>query len=235
MWSLLLAGLSSAASLQTASHHGVWTGAGVEWRSEVVLTGADTVHLARPLPADVAVLDGSQGSPVRDEQDRIVGFRFPTRRGSILLRQPLPTEAQVTLTPPLVDSDRAQRVTLEGIDFEPDPALGMQSRVLCATHPEISAEDRRQLDEDISGRRAHLQEQPIYLIADERLDDGLIGSIRDERRTAVGFGVVAVGAFGGLLSLLALLYRGLERRARVEAAEAYLQREFIRRPESPTS
>ncbi len=235
MLALLLAGLASAASLQTASHHGVWTGAGVEWRSEVVLIGADTVLLARPLPADVAVLDGSHGSPVRDAQERIVGFRFTGRRGLLLLRQPLPTDERVTLTPPLVDSDRAQRVTLEGIDFEPDPALGMQSRVLCATHPEISAADRRQLDEQISGRRAQLQEQPTYPIADERPDDGLIGSIRDERRTSGGFVWVAVGAFGGLLSLLALLYRGLERRARVEVAEAYLQREFVCQPESPLS
>ncbi|MFT5682794.1 MAG: hypothetical protein ACI8RZ_003718 [Myxococcota bacterium] len=222
----LLLGIASAATLQTASHHGVWTGAGVEWRSEIVLTGADAVTLALPLPANVAVLDGSEGSPIRDDEGRIIGFEFPTRRGRILLRQPLPTESRVTLTPPLVDSDRAQRVTLEGINFQPDPTLGMESRVLCATHPEISAEDRLQLDEEISGRRARLQEQPIYLIADDRLSSGLIGSIQDERRASVGFGLAAGGAFLGLLSLLALLYRGLERRAQVEAAEAYLKREF---------
>jgi hypothetical protein len=225
----LLLGVAAAATLQSASHHGVWTGTGVEWRTELLLSAADTVTLALPLPAEVEILEGSQGHPLRDAQGQVVGFELPDRRARILLRQPLPSQPQVTLSPPLVDSDQAQRVTLEGIRFEPDASLGMDSRVLCKTHPEISAADRHALDERISGRRARLQEQPIYLIADDRLAAGLRGSIRDERAT-VGLGVTAGGVFIGLLALLALLHRALERRARVEAAEAYLKREFINRP-----
>ena len=228
---MLLVGMVSAATLQTASHHGVWTGISMEWRSEILLSGADTITLALPLPPEVTLLEDSDGSPIRDEHGQIIGFDLPLRKSSLLLRQPLSgTDALVTLRPPLVESDRAQRVTLEGIDFHPDDALGMESRVRCATHPEFSVDERQQIDEQISGRSARIQEQPIYLIADDRLSAGLVGSIRDERRISMGFAAAAGGVFLGLLSLLAVAYRGLERRARVEQMDAYLKQEFINRP-----
>ena len=229
----LLVGMAAAGTMEVASHHGVWTGVGMEWRSEIRLSEADIVTLAVPLPANVEVLEGSQGSVGRDEDGRITAVRFLSRKGTLLLRQPVADpELTVTLRPPLVGSDSPQRVTLAGLDFRPDEALGMDLRVLCATHPEISAEQRREIDERVSGRRARLAEQPIYLIADYRLSAGLVGTVSNGRRISMGFGVAAGGGFGALLSLLALAYRGLEQRARAEKAEAYLKREFIRPPPS---
>lgn len=209
-----------AREVRAAGHHGTWTGASIDWESEVLFDhGAHsfTLELAHPLDPDVQGLTATPGDvePILDADGRIVALQLDNLAGSdrvwLELSQPIRGELEA----PLMDSPALQRVTFDGMYFEPEPEAGLQRHLRYLAQPEITLRERRLLDQRL-GDRATVSDHPMYLKADGRLQSGLAGEVRavGERRTGV---TLAAGSiFLGLMGGLVLAYKMLERLSRRE-------------------
>ncbi|MCP4809291.1 MAG: hypothetical protein GY913_12065 [Proteobacteria bacterium] len=215
----------------TAGHHATWTGATIDWESEMRVRGSDEVliiELASPMADDVLLVDATPGdlSAVRDETGRITALRvdrFAGDRVVVELSQPIRDE----LAAPLVDTSGLQRVTFDGMYFEPTSSAGLHRHLRYLAQPEVTSSERRALDKQL-GSRATLSDHPMYLKADGRLAAGLTGEVRAVGERRAGVGLAAGSIFLGLMGGLALAYKMLARVARHEedeAEKAQIQRE----------
>lgn len=210
---LLLHG-SASAGVSAADHRGTYTGAAIEWESTFV-DASSPLTLAAPLPPDTEVLAGAR--PVRDDEGRIVALSVDGARPVVRLRQPA-SEGVLQLAAPLVRDDDVQRVVLTGARFEPDEALGMRPHLDSVRQAVVTREARRRADRRLGGR-ARPGEQPIYLVADERLADGLRGSVQIGGRRPVVAGALGLVFVAGLTGL-GLLWRVMARFADAERRRA---------------
>ena len=205
---------AALAGVLAVGHDGEVVGDAIEWTTVVVADPpVDALEFAVPLPTDVELF--STGEVVlRDE--RIVGVAFdaPVRNAVLHVREPLRT-GNVALSPPFVDADAVQRVTLAGADFVPDASLGIAHRVSDRKQLGISPKQERAADRVLDGRRKRLDERPMYLVADRRVREagGLAGTLWPEHARdgafKRGLGGVLVGTFGLFAAGLAWAMRRL--------------------------
>ena len=233
MWTLLSAAL--AVPVTAAGHHGTYTGPDLVWESEVLMPlreGEGTLPLAVPLPAEVEVLDSPYGvvEAIRNEQGQITDLalsEFPphTERAVIRVRQPFEEDS---LYPPLIQGDALQRITLDGAFYEPSGEVGVYRHLNYLAQSDVTLRERRGLDRQLDGKRAKMDVQPMYLVADTRLTraGGLHGTLRPvgERKGTVAWFVGLT--FAALLGFCGIGYRVLARTAKRESVDAYIREEF---------
>lgn len=231
MFALLLGLAWAEVSVLDAGHHGTWTGDTIEWRSELVLKGkGDALHLelAAPLPEGTEVLDATPGhvSAVLDDQGRVIAIDIEDVRldNRVVLELRQPAEGD-QLAAPIVANGRLQRVTFEGFFFEPSDDLGVQKHLRHYAQADVGVRERQVLDRSLG--RASIGRQPLYVVADPRLDGGLVGEVTAHGRRRAGVALATMAAFGVLLGGLVVAYRMLAGVARKEEVEAYLTKELV--------
>ena len=212
-----------APEVVAAGHHATWTGASIDWESELIVRNGEAplvIELATPLPADVTLVEATPGdlSAVTNDAGEITALRvdrFAGDRVIVELSQPIRDE----LAAPLAASNALQRVTFDGMYFDPTNDAGLHRHLRYLAQPEVTKSERRQVDR-VLGDRAKLSDHPMYLKADARVAGGLKGDVRavGERRAGVGFAAGSI--FLGLLGGLVLAYKMLARLARHEEDEA---------------
>lgn len=212
---LLLASLAHAAVL-AAAHHGVATGEGIAWTSTLVVDAPTEVALVAPLPAELL------GADTLVKDGVVTGLRLKDRRTVVRWTQP----GHDTLQPPLVAGEAVQRVTLHGLRYTPDPALGLESHLGHATQPEIDRGRRFAVERTLGHPRAN----PIYVVADTRVvaAGGLAGTVAPGGETPRSTELAVAAIFSVVVGGLALATRLLGRRAQRVDRESYIREEFIR-------
>lgn len=224
---LLLAPARAEPRLVAVDHTATWQGEQISWVSVLHLDGegGGALPLARPIPGPV------EGAPVvTDAAGQVVAVQVPEGARSLRLRsvQPTPGQRAPELAPPLPLSDAAQRIDLDGLRWAPDPALGLERHMRRTSPPGFTVAERRKVDRWLDGR-AQPKGARIYVIADPSLAaTGLQGEV-GPAQVQVGVALAIAGLFGLVLGAGALGYRLLERQARRERIERYLQDEGIRR------
>lgn len=211
MWGLWLWALAANAGV-TWAEHGVRTqGEQVVVESRFELDRVEAFALARPLPASVAV----RGAPVqRDAAGQVVGVRPEAR---VVQLEVVASELEV----PVAAGPLPQRVVLQELLFEPEPALGLEERVGGWVEPGIRPKERMKL------RRKRARGQTVWVTGAGVGQQGLRGALRP--RGPVPLGVVAgvFALFAAVLGGLYIGYRWLERLARAERLERYMSDEFV--------
>lgn len=232
---LALLSIALADPVSAVGHHANYTGEDLMWETEIYLplrSGQGTLELAVPLPAEVEVLGSPQGTvtALRNTDGEVTGLElmgFPARTKRVVLRTRQPFDEQ-RMSPPLLDTDAMQRVTLDGTSYEPSGDVGVYRHMAYMAQPNITLRQRRALDRHLDGRRATMDVQPIYLIADPKLEQagGLNGRLRPVggRRTGVAWFAGAV--FAGLIGFFGIGYRALAAMSNRESVDAYIKQEF---------
>lgn len=224
-----------ALPLKAVGHRGTFTGPTMEWETEVLLPlrgGEGELPLALALPAEMELIQGPQGhiEGIRNEEGELIALSltdFPDRTERVVFRTRQPFDEQV-LTPPLLEGDVLQRVTLEGAFYEPAGGVGVYKHMRYLAQSDVSYIERLQLDRQLDGKAASMEDQPIYLVADTRLAQagGLYGTVKPlgQRKGSVAWFVGLV--FTGLLGFCAIGYRALAKLAKRETVDAYIRAEF---------
>ncbi len=232
-----------------ASHHGDVAAQEIIWSSSLLarIEGDPAlvrVKLARPLPKDVVVtLPGAGDVVERDERGRPSALIVPASafryggtspfgalgRLELRARQPLSTDGDVTLEPPLAEGDAVQRVVLSGatsLRFTADDALGIERRIGRSVGVDVSRDERRRLDRwfhegpPMSGERLYLRVGPALV------ETGLRGELERAPAQRAGVGMAAALAFGLLLGVGGLVYRRAARQAELDRVEAILEEDY---------
>ncbi len=213
-----------------AAHRGVWTGSAMEWSSTIHLDsdGGGTTPLAAPLPAD-ATLSAAHASPIRDDTGQITALEITpgARRVDLRIRRPLSDLDAPSLHPPLLSGSGVQRIIVDGVVFVPDPRLGIERHLRYFSQTDISQDERRTLNRKIDDRRTRSRDQAIYLRADDRLHEGLIGSLDARGRISTTVSAAIAASFAVVLSTLFFAQRWLSHLARREEVDGYIDREFV--------
>jgi len=223
-----------------AVHRGVVTEHGIAWESQIrgSSNGPGNIgrlSLAVPLPPEVEIRAEPPATPVWDAEGNVVALDVEGAVGTMTLRVWQPWDPG-RLAPPLTAGDAVQRVTLDGATFSPAPALGLERHLRHVRQPGIRPRDRRWVDRAMTGRRARVREQPLYLVADARLREagGLVGDVRSSGSAEPGANGFVLGLFAFTLVALSLAYRLLARRVRWERADAYIRAEFVGPEDAPS-
>jgi hypothetical protein len=207
---------SVAFAIQGASHRGYVVGEEVVWESHYV--GGERVELLSPLP-DGAAVTGAH--PIYDDGDRVVALGLVSNH--VTVRVPAD---EARLRPPLAAEQVPQRVILEDLRFVPASSVGAEHHVRHWSQPGIDRKQRLTLDFSVDGRAEPARSQALYLIADDRVTQGIAGSIRPRNAVGPVVMVVLVGLFVGLLAFLGLLYRSLDVLGRKEKNRVYIDKNF---------
>lgn len=224
---LLLAPARAEPRLFAVDHTATWQGEQIAWVSVLHLDGegGGTLPLARPVPGPVEGAD-----TVSDAAGRVVAVQVPEGARSLRLQvvQPAPGQRAAELAPPMPLSDAPQRIDLDGLRWDADPALGLERHMRRTSPPGFTERDRRKVDRWLDGRRQPKGSR-IYVIVDASLaDSGLKGEV-GPARVDVGVALAVGGLFAGVLGAGALGYRHLEGQARRERIDRYLEDEVVRR------
>lgn len=234
-WITLLLGISSgnlslAASLEGADHHGVVRGETIEWTTTLVfdaaLEGGTNLPLAFPLP-EGSTVEGPAWTRLDGEGQVVALLAQPSGappRFTLKTRQRI-GEGPVTLRPPLVQDDDLQRIRLEGLRYEPDPALGLRRTLTSWAPPSVTSGDRRQAERLLDGFLPKPRLGAVWIRTDGALADagGLRGSLGPSGgQRGVVFGVLVALAVG-LGTLAVGTFRALGRQAQAEKVEAWLK------------
>jgi hypothetical protein len=218
-------------------HHGVKGPDALEWTTRFGLftRGGDTLLFERPLHPSVQVgPNQDHWSWLLDANGQVIGISVPPRQHvdavNIVLRYTQRLDAPVEgLAIPLIQSLESQRLTLgggEGVDFRPAASLGWERHIGYTTDPTITREQRRILNAHARDRGAH--PHPIYFMVDEDLAElGMLKgalSLRSERNAQTALALL--GAFGIFVAGLFLAFKRMERVARYEEAEAFVEKEY---------
>lgn len=229
----------NAEYISLASHHGAYTDRAVVWTTRLIednqtWNSAKDVDLTlvRPLPAATEVVGQPPPpldpvEPVRDAAGRIVAFRLPSgaRLGGeaqIALRYPVDTRAE--LRPPLLAGRVIQRVTLDGAHFEPAPSGPvrrfpgyMAQRGLRDAQIDW-CDDTLEMPDEMTGGAVYLRPDAEFVAA-----GGLAGRLvlgREHRRSRL---LIFGAGFAALALLMGAVFVALERKARFEEADAFLE------------
>ena len=213
MWMLWI---GAAFALGEASHRGHLVGDEVVWESEY--RHPDAVVWINPMPRGTHV---TGAEPVLNADRQIIGLRGVQR--GVQFRTPANDER---ITPPLVTEPVLQRVVVEGVRFVPSSAVGAEHHLRHYSQPGIDREQRRALDRWADGRQEPARSQPVYLIADDRVANGIPGTIRPRNQVGIGVMLALGGLFAGLLGGLTMLYRALGSLAKKEQNDLYIEREL---------
>lgn len=236
-WTLMLASAGArAAPVETisAAHYGAWTGDSIEWESDFIIGSTDPddeLQLVAPLPANTEVLDADGTEPVRNDSGEIVAFTVLDggHRLWLRLRQDV-VPGDTVLHPPIGAWGSLQRITLTGGRFVADPVMSVEKRLGNATQPEITRKDRRKLNRALRHfGRVGPRNQPLFVVADGRIAEagGVPGTLTAGTGPRAGPVLAVGGVFVGVIVLLALGYRLLDKPVRDENVDAYLEQEFI--------
>ena len=244
-----------------ASHHGSYDGRELTWHSHIVaedgeLVQAGTYRVTFASPLDVAAEVVGEGlvdvRSVRDAQGRVVAVEVPrvawsepmhrsarawTRDLSLTIREPVATRPSVPVTVPLVEGLVVQKVIVsgtDGLDFEPDPTLGIEQHLRHFVANGIPADERSQCDRLLGEHEILPRQLAVYLRADRRVHEtgmvvGRLAPVGPHRHRVA---LVAVGGTVFLVGLLALGYRLLARAARFERLVALVDAD-LKQPASP--
>jgi hypothetical protein len=138
-------------------------------------------------------------------------------------RQTLTTHQDdlLSLRPPLL-ADTWQRIDLVGLDWTPDPALGLERRVDGWCAPSFGLEERLRLE----GLDPHIG---FSTFVDGRVAT-LAGSVAPTGRVGLGAALGTAGLFVAAVFLMLAGRKALARKVQLEEAEAYLRKEFERAP-----
>jgi len=226
LW-LILGGVAHAQPVRV-THHGLFANDQVRWEVRWTAdTPTKTLKLTSPLP-DGSTVHGQASSDVASGS---LSFLGPAdTEGGFVVTVPQPQDAQA-LYIPLLDGTAVQRVTLDGIDFEPDPSMGLEKHIKYWAHPTMGGSVRRDFERAnrrAGGERAHTRDQAIYLRASPAMiaARGIPGTLSPPGRVSSTTQWVLILLTGGLLAFGAVLYRSLDRLARAERNQAYIHRNF---------
>ena len=235
---MALAGVAQAGVwLEGAEHRGSLTGTVIRWESRAILSygEAEELPLVSPLGPEVRLVELRGADPILAEDGGLAGLRpWPgVAELELVVDQPLAAASASEpeddhLAAPIFQADGYQRISLYGVDWEPDPALGLQARLRHTMPPELSTRERRAIDRRLDGRRRGAQPH-VYVLGDARMAGlgGLPGAVRPAGRVPVGV-VAGTGAiFLGLVGCGVLGHRLLEVQARRERLDAYMNDEFV--------
>ncbi len=225
MISLLWASLALAGSADArAVHTGVWTGDSVHWYSVIQHGSAERLELAEPLPATVQVV---RGEAVRDADGRIVALANPLHRccsSDFELVQPGVAEGSATLAPPIVDLPGVQRVAVTDLVAEPGPELGLQRHIRGWWAPGVDRDARRATRRLARLRPDHKprEQAALYVRGSDVRSRGLPVTLMTQQSVKEEAVWKIAAAFGGLLGLLFLLFKGLAEAERREKNAWYI-------------
>lgn len=207
----------------------------VAWESRIVLDKPGTEPVLVPLALPLAgPVEGVPASTVlhRDERGRVVAVEVPAWRDQAGLRtvQPAPGGAAAALVPPLVAGEAVQRLDLDGLRWEPDPALGLERRMRHTVPIGMDQAARRAVDRVLDGRPVPRGSR-VYVVADADVvaAGGLSGPVSSAGEVPLGVALAVGATFALVLGGGILGYRLLEGQARRERLERYMEDEFVRR------
>ena len=217
-----------------AADHGLEAGQGgvrVEstWVLAHPLARGARMPVATPV-ANVRAFESASFAPELDEAGRLVGVRarrdLPAGLHRLELLAPIKND-RVRL--PMPASDAINRVRLaRSLRFTPRTGSGLEHRIGIIVADDIPRSERRRADRALDGRHAHRRLGAVYVrglargIASGGLD-GTVTTTRAHHRSTLAW---VLAAFGGLLTLLALIYRRLSRAADNERVDAFLEQEL---------
>lgn len=218
---LLLSSASSAPggpNITVAAHDGHLEGDQLVWSTRAIVDRDCDLAFLEPLPASatVTIVDGgAPGGIVHDEDGRIVAVSVNdlSRPLSLTIRVPFDRGAD-RLPVPLFGAD-VERLTLDGLRFDPDRSLGVANHVGYRAVDGVGRAHRHRVEQML---RSEAKSGAIYLMPSaalvQQLGPGLRGAVvvvADERGRLA---ILAFTATAALAAALALVYRRL--RAAVE-------------------
>jgi len=230
MFALLLCCWSAWAAQPVAVEHtGTLAGATVRWDTRVLLDGPaardEALVLALPLPPEARMQ--APGAAERDAQGRAVALSLPAGATELRLVVDEPLDPGA-LRLPLFVGAAVNRIDLDGLHYEPAPALGLEQRLRHLVPAGMSTHERHQVDRLLDGRREPKGAR-IYVVADPAVlsAGGLVGEVGPAGTVPLGLALGVGGLFVVLLGGGAVSYRLLEVRARREQLLRYMQDEFV--------
>jgi hypothetical protein len=223
----------NARFVRLAGHHGTYGDAAITWESELVVDGAKLpqsrqIGLVEPLSPKTELVGSAPGGAraVRAASGEVVGVEFPasvhtSRVVRLTLRQPF--EAPGELNAPLVAGRIIQRVSLDGVVYEPSEASATRLHPGYRAQKDLSDE---QIDwcKDSLDELAELSGVPIFVRPDVAFfaAGALDGELVDAEAHRGGQLWVVATCFAALLLMLIAGFYVLAGRARHEEADAFL-------------